>query len=380
MTLQAAASAGTLPEWARWRAPPAPWTVGVEEEVMLVEDGTWALAARAPEVIAGLPQGLARHAGTETHASTLELQTGPHARVAEAIDELRGLRRTLAAELAPLGLRAAVAGTHPLADWHGSEVTAGSRHRKVHAAMRELARREPTFALHVHLAVPDAETTIRAMNALRRDAPLLLALSGNSPFWQGRDSGLASARTPIFGAFPRTGLPRRFGGYAEWAAAVDALVAAGAVPDHTHLWWDVRPQPALGTVETRIMDAQSELPAVGALAALVQCLVHAGAEGDGAADEPPEVLAENRFLALRDGTAAELVVTGRGWRPVAELVAERVACCASHAAALGCRDELAGVEALLAHPGAARQRAVAGGRADREALRGVVADLSRRFA
>ncbi len=116
----------------------------------------------------------------------------------------------------PLGLRAAVTGTHPTARWEHIEVSPGARYRYLHASMRELARREPTFGLHVHVAVPDPEAAVRAYNAMRTHLPMLLALSGNSPYWQGRDSGLVSARTPAFQAFPRTGIPRRFSSWREY--------------------------------------------------------------------------------------------------------------------------------------------------------------------
>ena len=139
--------------------------------------------------------------------------------------------------------------------------------------MRELARREPTFGLHVHVAVPDPETALRALNAIRGHLPVLLALSANSPFWQGRDSGLASARTPIFQAFPRTGPPRRFSGYADYVEAIDVLVRCDAIPEPTFLWWDARLQPRFGTLEVRIMDSQIRVADTAAIAALVQCLV-----------------------------------------------------------------------------------------------------------
>ena len=166
--------------------------------------------------------------------------------------------------------------------------------------MRELARREPTFALHVHVAVPDPESAVRALRGLRVHVPLLLALAANSPFWQGRDTGLAAARVPIFGTFPRVGIPRPFDDYAEYVEAIDVLLRCGAFPEPTFLWWDVRLQPRLGTIEVRIMDAQTRAADNAALAALVQCAVRLEAT-EGYADEAiacrPEVLDENRFLA-----------------------------------------------------------------------------------
>lgn len=166
------------------------------------------------------------------------------------------MRRKLEAELAPLGLRCASAATHPFAMWHETVVSSGERYELVYESMRELARREPTFALHVHVGVDDPEDAIRLANRMRAHLPLLLALSVNSPFWQCRDTGLASARTPLFQAFPRVGIPRVFADYAEWVEAVDLLIRCNAFPEPTFLWWDVRPQPRVGTVEVRVMDAR----------------------------------------------------------------------------------------------------------------------------
>ena len=156
--------------------------------------------------------------------------------------------------------------------------------------------------------MPDAEQAIHAANRLRSEIPLLLALSVNSPFWQGRDTGLGSARTPLFQAFPRVGVPRAFHSYEEYVESVDVLIRSDAVPEPTFLWWDVRPQPRFGTVEVRIMDAQTTLADTAALAALVQSIVRLEIEeGAHTYDDgiPPEVLNENRFLAARDGMEAE---------------------------------------------------------------------------
>jgi len=349
-----------LPAWAEWSTHAAPWTVGVEEEVMLLDPHDWSLASRVGEVLAALPPALAERAAQETHGSALELASRPHATVAGAVAELAELRAGLAAALAPLGLRAAASGTHPFARWREVEVSPGARYRSIYETMRELARREPTFALHVHVAVPDAEAAVRALDGLRVHVPLLLALAANSPFWQGRDTGLASARVPIFGTFPRVGIPRRFGSYAEYVEAVDVLLRCGAFPEPTFLWWDVRLQPKLGTIEVRIMDAQTRIGDSAALAALVQCAVRLAAIEAGV-DEAlaarPEVLDENRFIATRDGMRAQFLdPVRRACRPARDVLAELLSACAPHAAALGCDEELAGVEALAAEPGDQRQR------------------------
>ena len=360
--------------WAAWNraGAEAPWTVGVEEEVMLLDPDTWMPASRSEEVLAALDPDIAAHTAAETHGSVVELATSPQATVGEASAELAQLRRGLAGQLETMGMVAAVAGTHPLASWEETEVSPGARYQFLYASMRELARREPTFALHVHVAVPDERAAVRALNGLREELPLLLALSANSPFWQGRDSGLASARIPVFQAFPRTGTPRSFATYEAYVEAVDVLIRCDAIPEPTFLWWDVRLQPRLGTIEVRIMDAQTRVRDTAALAALVQCMVRREALERDDEREPvaPEVLEENRFLASRDGMKARFVDPVAGaCLPVADKLAEALRTCAPHAEWLRCRRELASVCALAERPGVLRQRAVA----DRpEGLRGVL--------
>jgi glutamate---cysteine ligase / carboxylate-amine ligase len=372
-----------MPAWARWNpsAAAAPWTVGIEEEVVLLSPDTWLPESRCEDVLAALPTDTASHACAETHGSALELTTSPHETVADAVAELAGLRAQLTTTLESLGLRAAVTGTHPTARWEHIEVSPGARYRYLHASMRELARREPTFGLHVHVGVPDPEAAVRAYNAMRTHVPMLLALSGNSPYWQGRDSGLASARTPAFQAFPRTGIPRRFGSWREYAEAVDVLLRSGAIPEPTFLWWDVRLQPSLGTLEMRVLDAQTSVGDTAALAALVQCLVRLEALADphaGGAAEAPEVLAENRFIASRDGMQAELIEPP-AWtrRAVGDRLQTYLHACAPHARALGCVEELARVPLLAEAPGAARQRSLA---AQTGGLEGLIKALSDAFA
>jgi carboxylate-amine ligase len=321
------------------------------------------LSPAIDDVLAVWPEALRDHVSSETHASAVELRTGVHATVGSAVAEMGELRTVLVAVLDGLGLVAGGSGTHPSAVWHEMQVSSRERHQEVYGSMRELARREPTFALHVHVGLPSGEAGIAAFNRLRAHVPVLLALSANSPFWQGRDTGLASARTPLFQAFPRVGIPRVFGSYGEYVRAVDLLLDCGAFPDPTYLWWDVRPQPKLGTVEIRIMDVQTTLSATAALIALVQSIVRlelVEGHADAALVHAPEVLDENRFLAARDGVEAELVDPVRGRAvPVLEIAAELMQACRPHAAALGCSGELELLCELLDNPGPARQRAVA---------------------
>jgi len=351
-----------LPGWARWSSAgeDAPWTVGIEEEVMLLEPDGWALASRIDDVLPALSTEVAERAAAETHGSAIELASRPHATAGAAAQELEDLRERLEGDLAPLGLRAGVAGTHPFAQWTDVRVSGGPRYQSIYDSMRELARREPTFALHVHVAVPGAEAAVDALRGLRAHLPVLLGLSANSPFWQGRDTGLASARTPVFSTFPRTGIPRPFASYADYVEAVDVLLRCEAIPEPTFLWWDARLQPRFGTLEVRVMDAQTRAPDTAALAALVQCTVRLEATEGFASPRQAlamEALDENRFLASRDGTRAMLIdVDGDARIPMADTLEALLVACAPHARDLGCEAELAGVRGLLDDPGDERQR------------------------
>jgi carboxylate-amine ligase len=361
------------PQWAEWASGAAPFTIGVEEELMLLDPGRgWTLAQRIDDVLPALPDRIRGHVAAETHRAALELQTDPHESVAPAIEQLVKLRATLAQTLGEMGLAAAGAGTHPAADWEATEITDAGRYQQIENTMRDLARREPTFALHVHVAVPDPERATELLNRLRVHLPLLLALSGNSPFWRGRDAGLTSTRTFLFQAFPRTGIPQRYPDYDSWVQAIDLQIRAGALPDASYVWWDARLQPKLGTVEVRVMDTQCTCADTAALVALVQSLARLESE-DGYVSETTglavEALAENRFLAARDGVAARLIDPERAiLRPVTELANELLAALAPHAELLGCTAELAGVHRLLERSGAIRQRAFPSDQEGRERM------------
>jgi glutamate---cysteine ligase / carboxylate-amine ligase len=223
---------GVQPLWARWNGHPQwRYTIGVEEELMLLHrTPDHSPAPSGDRVLSRLSRELLEHTSPETHASVIELATGIHRDVAAAAAQLTTLRAQLAQELTEMDLCAVCAGTYPLARTDEIRVSGGARYGRVTASMRMLTRREPTMALHVHVGVPEPEDAVRLLNGLREVVPVLLALSANSPFSQGRDSGFASARTVIFQGFPRTGTPRRFADYADYVEAVDPLIASGALP------------------------------------------------------------------------------------------------------------------------------------------------------
>jgi carboxylate-amine ligase len=355
-------------DWARWHGGRQPFTVGIEEEAMLLEPGELSLVHEFDAIRRQLSPELGERLTPETHGACVELGTDPHSRVAEAIDQVDRLRARLVDELAAQEVHVASAGTHPFATWAETEISDGERYRYLHRTMRELARREPTHALHVHVALSEAEQATTVANRMRAHLALLLALSANSPFWQGRDSGLASCRTPIWGAFPRVGTPRRFADYRDYVETLRLLIDVEAIPEPTLVWWDLRLQPRYGTLEIRIMDAQSETWRTGALAALVQSLVRLEAHEGYAAEEliaSGEVLEENRFLACRDGVNAELIdPTQRSRVPVRAQVEHLLEACLPHATELGCERELRDIERILERPGQEVQREIAGPQLD----------------
>jgi carboxylate-amine ligase len=354
--------------------------VGIEEEVMLLDPVSWDLTQRGDEVLALAGDDLAGRCAAETHEAALELRTRPHATVRDAIAELRELRSLLLRDLGKLGMAAASCGTHPAAMAEQSRVSPSSRYQVIYQTTRDLARREPTFALHVHIGVPDPQRAIRLVNQLRAHLPMLLGLSASSPMLRGRSTGLASNRTILFQGFPRTGIPRRFDSYRDWVATVDLLVRSGAIPEPTFLWWDVRPQPRLGTVEVRIMDAQPRLASTAALTALVQAVARLELEEGFASHKlvsAQEVLAENRFIAARDATAAELIdPVNVTLVPLPRLLDEVLAAARPHAAALDAVEELEEARMLVLAPEPRRQERLAAS----AGVPQLVADLAARFA
>jgi carboxylate-amine ligase len=372
-------SLSLAPDWSHWTCS-EPYTVGIEEEMMLLDPASWSLAQDSEHVLGQLPPSLSSHAAAETHEAAIELATAPHSTANGAALQAARFRTRLESALERLGLRAAAAGTHPLAVWTETQVSSGARYQLVHESMRELARREPTFALHVHVGVADPESAVELLNRLRAHLPLLLALSANSPFWQGRDTGFCSVRTPIFQAFPRVGVPRAFGSYNEYVEVVDQLLRCDAVPEPTFLWWDVRLQPSLGTVELRVMDVQSTPGHTAALVAAVQTLAHLELEAgyhSATLIEAQEILQENRFLAARDGMEAHLIDPVSEQRvPARALLEDLLAAGLPHAEELGCADAFQSLADLARETGSDWQRSLAG----RGDLHRVVQGLADRFA
>jgi glutamate---cysteine ligase / carboxylate-amine ligase len=327
-------------------------TVGLEEELLLVDPETLELAPVAGEVLSVMAAD-SKAASHEAYAAQIELRSPPSRAVLEATGTLRSLRSAAGAAGAVL----MGAGVHPNARFGDVELVATDRYREVEESMRGLIRRTPESSLHVHVGMPDGEAAIRAFNGLRRHLPLLQGLSANSPWWYGMDSGLASGRWALTRPYPGRGIPRALRDFADWEVLAAVSVAAGGLKDASFLWWDIRLHPTYGTIEVREMDAQSSLEHVAALAALVRALACEAIEGTPQAGEPSEALNWSTFRAARDGVQAT-ILDGGSLRPLAEIARATVARVRPVARSLGDEDALDGIEQILAEGGGAgRQRA-----------------------
>ncbi|MDQ3889424.1 MAG: carboxylate-amine ligase [Actinomycetota bacterium] len=344
-----------------------PYTMGVEEEYMLLDAETFDLVQHVDTVLSAVSEDefVARIA-PELMQSVLEIST-PVCHDAGDVDrELRKLRTYVTGLAREQGLRVGSAGTHPFSLFERQRITARDRYRALVDQLQYVARRELIFGMHVHVAVDDPEKAVKLLGPLLVHAAELLALSANSPFWRGEVTGLASTRQMVFAAFPRSGPPPRFESYAEYAEVVGQLEKTGCIADYTHIWWDIRPHPKWGTVEVRIMDAVTRVDEAVSLAAYVQALVKYYSEKYDAGGELPSfhrmLTTENKWLAGRYGLEAPVMdlLTGRRNRvPVAQLARRTLREIEPHARELGSDRELEGAREILNRgSGADRQRRV----------------------
>src|SRR2546421_4339196 len=272
------------------------YTVGIEEELMILDAESLELVNAIESMIEPAPSGEIK---PELMESVLEISTEPCENVTQAGEQLRSLRAQVIQTAASKGLAIGAAGTHPFARWEDQRIVARSRYRDLISALRFVARQELIFGVHVHVGVDDPDKAIHVANGMRVHMPILVALSANSPFWRGDFTGLASTRTPIFRAFPRVGIPPRYDDWRDYERRIEFMVKARVIEDYTYLWHDVRPHPNFGTVEIRVMDSQTHIEHSLGLAALVQALVRELAEhyesGEPLSTYPFEMLDENKW-------------------------------------------------------------------------------------
>jgi carboxylate-amine ligase len=333
-----------------------PYTLGVEEEYMLLDGETFDLVQHIDTVLAAVSgHELEPRINAELMQSVLEIATPVCRTPADVADQLRQIRAYVCAVARDEGMRVGSAGTHPFSLFERQRITARDRYRTLVDQLQYVARRELIFGMHVHVAVDDAEKAIQVVNGLLNHLGQLLALSASSPFWRGEPTGLSSSRQMVFAAFPRSGPPPRFKDYADYAAVVGQLEKTGCIADYTHIWWDIRLHPRLGTIEIRICDATTRLEDVVAVTAYCQALVKHYCERHERGEEIPSyhriLTTENKWLAARYGLEAPVMdlATGRRNRvPVAQLIRRTVKDLEPHARELGTERELEGILEILA--------------------------------
>jgi len=337
------------------------YTIGVEEELMIVDEGSLELANAIESLLQDAPAGEIK---PELMESVLEISTDPCRDTPEVAAQLGDLRRQVAASAAARGLRIGSAGTHPFAMWEDQRIVARERYRGLVSSLAYVARQELLFGMHVHVGIDDPDKAIHVADGMRVHVPVLVAIAANSPFWRAAATGLASTRTPIFRSFPRVGTPPAYRNWTDYERRIEFMVRSGVVEDYTYLWYDVRPHPRLGTVEIRAMDSQTRLEHTVALAALTQALVKELAEhyqaGKRLSKYPWEMLDENKWLAARHGLEGELVDLPSSNRIQARALARRLYDrMREHAQDLGGEADLEGIVDLLERGnGAQRQRVV----------------------
>ncbi|HZN21524.1 MAG TPA: carboxylate-amine ligase [Gaiellaceae bacterium] len=341
-----------------------PYTLGVEEEYQLLDSTTFDLVQHIDTILAAVSgHELEEQINAELMQSVLEIATPVCRTAGDVMAALTTLRAYVTEVAQDKGLRVGSAGTHPFSLFELQRITAKDRYRALIDQLQYVARRELIFGMHVHVAVDDPEKAIQVVNGLLPHLSPLLALSASSPFWRGEATGLSSSRQMVFSAFPRSGPPPRFRDYADYAEVVGRLERSGCIADYTHIWWDIRLHPRLGTVEVRICDAVSRIEDAVAIAAYCQALVKQLSERYDAGEEIPSyhriLTSENKWLAARYGLHAPVMdlATGRRNRvPVSRLIRRTVSELAPHARELGSERELEGVLELVSRGnGADRQ-------------------------
>jgi len=367
-----------------------PYTLGIEEEYLLVNRETGALA-EAPDALMDACKGkLEGQVSPEFLQCQIEIGTQVCTDIKAAREDLKHLRSTVSNCAAEFGLSPIAVSCHPSADWKDQHHTDKDRYNQLAKDLGGVVRRMLICGMHMHVGLEDPDLRVDLMGQLSYFLPHLLALSASSPYWQGQDTGLASYRLTVFDNLPRTGLPPRFNSWAEYERTTGALIDLDLIEDTTKIWWDLRPSHRFPTLETRICDVCPRMEDALCLAALVQCLTryltrlrHRNIRWR---IYDRFLINENRWRAQRYGVSEGLIDFGRGEIvPIGELLADLIAMLVEDAEALGCKAELAALPEMLARGTSAdRQRAVhktalADGADETGAMKAVVDHLIEEF-
>ncbi len=304
------------------------FTLGIEEEFQTIDPVSRDLRSHInAEIIAKGKLRLQERVKPEMHQSVVEVGTGICKNIKEAKDEVFELRRNMVQLAEDNGLRLASAGTHPFADWHSQGIFPDARYHTIVEDMQQVARANLIFGLHVHVGIEDKEATIHLMNAARYFLPHILALSVNSPFWMGRNTGLMSYRCKVFDKFPRTNIPDYFQSYGEYENFVNLLIKTNCIDNAKKIWWDMRPHPFFGTLEFRICDIPMRADETIALAALMQAIIvklyNLYSSNMGFRLYRRALVMENKWRASRYGLNGKLIDFGRQMElPAKDLIYE----------------------------------------------------------
>lgn len=341
------------------------FTLGIEEEYQTVDPETRDLRSHiATEMLAQGKLQLAERVKAELHQSVIEVGTNICANIEDARADLYDLRRNMIRLAHENGLMLVAGATHPFADWRAQEIYPDPRYDQVVADLQLVARANLIFGLHVHVGIEDREAAIRVMNSLRYFLPHILALSTNSPFWLGMETGYKSYRAKVFENFPRTNLPDYFASYSEFENYVDLLIKTNCIDNAKKLWWDVRPHPFFDTVEVRICDIPMRAEETIAIAALIQAtackLWKLHSCNVDYRQYSRALLMENKFRAVRYGLDGKLIDFGKQEElPARELIAEYLHWVDDVLDELGSRDAVNYIHTMLERgSGADRQLAV----------------------
>ena len=329
------------------------FTIGIEEEYQTIDPVTRELRSHVQtEILEKGKRLFSEHVKPEFHQSVVEVGTAVCANIQEAKRELMNLRRAMIGLAEQNGLRLAAAATHPTADWRTQEVYPDKRYHDIIEDMQMVARANLIFGLHVHVGIEDRETAIHLMNVGRYFLPHLLALSANSPFWVGMNTGLMSYRCKVFDKFPRTNIPEFFASWGEYESFVKLLVKTGCIDNAKRIWWDMRPHPNFPTLEVRICDIPMRVEETIAIAALIQAtfakLYQLFSSNQTFRPYRRALIMENKWRAARYGLNGKLIDFGKQEEvPVRDLILEYLAFVDDVVDQLGSRREIEYIYEIL---------------------------------
>ncbi len=370
--------------------PEPSFTLGIEEEYLLVDTETLDLAAAPDALMDACVSQLEKKVSPEFLQCQIEVGTGVCSTAAEAREDLAHLRRTIAGLAGEYGLAPLAVSTHPFADWHKQRFTDKERYRALEKDLAGVARRMLICGMHVHVGIEDDDLRIDLLNQFPYFLPHLLALSTSSPFWEGDETGLRSYRLTVFDNLPRTGIPPRFSSFAEYERSVRTIIDSNIIEDSTKIWWDLRPSARFPTLESRICDVSPRLNDTIAIAALTQCIFRMlyglRSENMRWREYDRFLVEENRWRAQRYGLSEGMIDFGIGkLMPFDTLLEELLQLVMPHADILGCSDEVRSIENIMASGTSAERQltvyhdALGEGADEQEALKEVVRALILEF-